>query len=415
MRPDVTGRAVVLAPGVFATPNGKTANGLVRFTRRFKVVAVVDPTHAGKDAGMVLDGKANGIPIVATFSEARKHKPEWTVVGVATDGGKLPADMRPLIRESIASGIHVACGLHEFLHQDKEFAPLAAQKKVQLVDVRSLAKSERFFTGDIDHCPAPRIAVLGTDSAIGKRTASWRIVDALNAIGVKATMVGTGQTAWLQGAKYGVLLDRIVNDFLTGEIEGAILDAYAAEKPDVLILEGQGALSHPAFPGGYELIAAGRPEAIVVVHAPKRKTLDGFPQYPMPKLEEEIQLLELASKKKVVAVCINHEDMSRAEADKWAKAWTKKTGLPAQDVLWHGADEVATAIAKAVGKRQKKTAPANQEPTGDSRPAKKRPSTAAKSPKTARVLARRSAPARSGAAAFAKGRTSEAKGAKRSR
>ena len=57
------GNAIVYCQGMFNTPNGKTAHGLVRFTRRYRVLSVVDDRYVGCDAGEVLDGEPCGIPI----------------------------------------------------------------------------------------------------------------------------------------------------------------------------------------------------------------------------------------------------------------------------------------------------------------------------------------------------------------
>ena len=93
----------------------------------------------------------------------------------------------------------------------------------------------------------PRIAVLGTDGAIGKRTTATILTRALNERGIKAVMVGTGQTGLIQGARYGVALDAIPCQFCSGEMEAAVVEAFEAEHPDVIVIEGQGALSHPAY------------------------------------------------------------------------------------------------------------------------------------------------------------------------
>src|SRR6476646_4966061 len=59
------GRAVIYCEAAFGTTTGKTANGLVRRSRRYDVVAVIDSTRAGSDAGQVLDGRPNGVAVVA--------------------------------------------------------------------------------------------------------------------------------------------------------------------------------------------------------------------------------------------------------------------------------------------------------------------------------------------------------------
>ena len=81
------GRALVLCEANFATDNGKTAHGLVRHTERYDVVGVIDSTLAGRDAGEVLDGRNNGIPIVASLQqglESGDARPTHFVVGLAT-------------------------------------------------------------------------------------------------------------------------------------------------------------------------------------------------------------------------------------------------------------------------------------------------------------------------------------------
>ena len=196
------------------------------------------------------------------------------------------------------------------------------------------------FTGRIKEVTCPKIAVLGTDSALGKRTTAWIIVHAFREAGLKAEMIGTGQTAWLQGAKYSMILDSCINDFLAGELENAILEAWDNEKPDVLLIEGQGSLMNPAYPGGLEILAAGRPDFVILQHAPKRVDYDGFPGYKIQSLSEQINAIEVVSSKKVIAVTVNHEHMDKSEILPACEAITEQTGLPAFDVLEHGADKL---------------------------------------------------------------------------
>src|SRR5437867_11294902 len=122
------GTAVVLCDGAFGTTEGKTAHGLVRHTERYRIVAVIDRSMAGRDAGEVLDGSAAGIPIVAGLDEAIRltdRVPDYLVIGVATHGGGLAASLRPAIGQALSRGIHVDSGLHEILGDDPEFTALA--------------------------------------------------------------------------------------------------------------------------------------------------------------------------------------------------------------------------------------------------------------------------------------------------
>ncbi len=354
MTTPIDGNAIVWCEGNFATTNGKTAHGLVRFTRRYQVVAVIDSTLAGRDAPEFLDGRPRDIPIVANLDAGIAHaqkvgKPAThLVIGLAPDGGRLPPAGRDVVGAALRAGLNVDSGLHDFLGDDAELTDLAAAKGVTIRDVRKPPPRDRlhFFSGKITEVRAVKLAVLGTDSAVGKRTTAWMLVDALGREGWKAELIGTGQTAWMQGARYSLVLDALVNDFVAGEIEHAVWSAWSEQRPDAIILEGQGSLMNPAYPGGYELLAAGRPDAIVLQHAPARQEYDGFPGYPLHPLEVQIQALELISGKRVIAVTVNHERLDEQQTADAVRDITARTGLPACAPLRDGVRPVIEAILK---------------------------------------------------------------------
>jgi uncharacterized NAD-dependent epimerase/dehydratase family protein len=337
----IDGNAIVYCEGAFNTLNGKTAHGLVRSCRRYHVVAVVDANHAGRDAGDVLDGRAAGIPVVdsieTAISVAEKEGAAAThlVVGIAPDGGRLGEAARQDVTRAIELKLNVDCGLHDFLSEDREIADLAAANGVAIRDIRKPPERGRlhFFTGDIEQVEALKIAVLGTDSAVGKRTTAWLIVQAFERMGYRAEMIGTGQTAWMQGARYSMIMDSLVNDFVSGEIEHAVCSAWYEQRPDVIVIEGQGSLMNPAYPGGFELLAAGRPDVVVLQHAPARKEYDGFPGYPIQPLPHQIQAVEILSGKPVVAVTVNHENLDVDQIPLICNAIEMIAGIPAFDVL----------------------------------------------------------------------------------
>ena len=347
------GTAIVYCEGAFGTPNGKTANGLIRHTARYKVVGVIDSTLAGQDAGTALDGQACGIPIFGSLEAALKSlpaSPRYLVIGLAPDGGRLPDSARLTVRRAIEAGLHVDSGLHEFLGEDAEFAELAKRHGATIRDVRRPPHRSllHFFSGKIEEVTALKIAVLGTDSAIGKRTTAVRLNQALNDTGIRSELIGTGQTSWMQGVKYGILLDSLINDFVTGEIEHAIYEAFVNERPEVILLEGQGSIAHPAYPGGFELIAAGRVDGVILQHAPARQFYDGFEMYPMGSLGREIQLLELLAQKPVIALTINHEKMDRDEVREKSAEYERQFDRPAVDVLWDGCEKLVNLIRQMI-------------------------------------------------------------------
>jgi uncharacterized NAD-dependent epimerase/dehydratase family protein len=347
MKKSINGTALVYCEGAFNTPNGKTAHGLVRFTERFDVVGVIDSNYAGKDAGEVLDGKNAGIPIYADFDSATKENiVENFVIGLAPDGGRLPAKERDIIAQAISCGMDIVSGLHDFLTKDERLVNLAKENNITIKDVRKTPDRDElhFFTGKIEEVNCLKIAVLGTDSAIGKRTTAWIIVHAFRKAGKKAEMVGTGQTAWMQGAKYSMIMDSCINDFVSGEIEHATHEAWKNENPDLLVIEGQGSLMNPAYPGGFEILAAGSPDYVILQHAPTRLEYDGFPGYRLHSLPEQINAIETISGKKVIAVTVNHENLDPADIESACQKITEETGLPAFDVLAHGADGLVNLL-----------------------------------------------------------------------
>jgi len=345
-------KAIVFCEGAFATTNGKTAHGLVRRSDRYQVLAIIDSAKAGRDAGSILDDREAGIPIVQSLSAAlalaadSDQKPTHFVIGLAPDGGRLPESARRVVLEAIESGLSVVSGLHDFLGEDREIAEAAAKHGVTLQDVRRPPdrKQLHFFSGKIEQVDCLKVALLGTDSAVGKRTTAWLLHDELEEKGWKAELVGTGQTAWMQGAKYGLVTDSIVSDFVAGEIEHAVWSAWSEEQPDAILLEGQGSLMNPAYPGGFELIAAGRPDVIVVQHAPARVEYDGFPGYPLHPLETQIEALELISGKPVVAVTLNHELLSDEELAEAQRKIERDIGLPACSPLKEGCGKVVEVL-----------------------------------------------------------------------
>lgn len=353
MTDTMDGIAIVYCERAFNTPNGKTAHGLVRLTHRYRVAAVVDSRYAGRDAGEILDGKAIGITVAATIDDAIKSAAlagtpaTHLVVGLAPDGGRLPPDARLDIKSALESGLNVDSGLHDFLSEDPELAEAAAIRGLVIRDIRRPPErgSLHFFNGKIETVKSLKIAVLGTDSAVGKRTTAWRIVHGFINTGVTALLVGTGQTAWMQGAKYGVIMDSLVNDFVSGEIEHAIVSAWEREHPEVIVIEGQGSLMNPAYPGGFEILAAGRPDMVVLQHAPARSEYDGFPGYPIHPLSRQIQVIEMLSGKPVVAVTVNHEDLDPEDIGSVCSAIEKVIGLPSFDVLRDGPEGLIRALS----------------------------------------------------------------------
>jgi uncharacterized NAD-dependent epimerase/dehydratase family protein len=344
--------AVVYSEAFFGTPGGKTANGLVRHSERYEILAVIDSTKSGSDSGACLDAVPNGIPICADLANAiasAGRVPDYFIIGVAPLSGLLSAHQREVVIDAMRRGMYIVNGLHEFLNDDLEFAACAARYGVRMLDVRRprAKKDLRMFTGAVDQVSCPRIAVLGTDGAIGKRTTAVVLTRALNERGIKAVMVSTGQTGLIQGARHGVALDAVPCQFCSGEVEAAVVEAFEEERPDVIIIEGQGALSHPAYLSSTFILRGARPDAVILQHAPARRMLGDFPLVPTPTAASEIALLRAFAGTPVIGLAINHEDMTDAEVDAAIIVYELELGVPVTDALTRPTDRLVDMVLAA--------------------------------------------------------------------
>ncbi|AFA49549.1 DUF1611 domain-containing protein [Acetobacterium woodii] len=344
-------KALLYCEGQFGESDGKTANGLIRRSQKYHITCVIDSTKAGMDAGKVLQGIENGIPIYRDITAALDQLtevPKYFIYGIAPKDAILSTKERRIFLQAMSLGMDIVNGLHEFISEDAEFKQQAKRYRVKLFDIRKPLANRylHLFTGDILKVKTPTIAILGTDCAVGKRTTAMLLITALKERGLRASFIGTGQTSLIQGEKYGIALDAIPSEFMTGELENAVVEADVHEKPDVIILEGQGALSHPAFISSCAIIRGGKPDAIIVQHPPKRKRRVDFDYLQMPTLSSEIELLEQFSQAKVIAVTLNHDQMTEIEIKDTIKTYEQKYHLPTTDPLFYGCNKLVKTIIK---------------------------------------------------------------------
>lgn len=349
---DRAATAIVYCEANFGALDGKTANGLVRHSEKYRILSVIDSEKAGQDAGMVLDEKPNAIPVCRDLADALAQAgfvPDYFIFGMAPASGMLSGPERRLVLEAIGLGMNIVNGLHEFLNEDPEFSAASAAHNVTILDVRKprAKKDLRMFSGRIAEVTCPRIAVLGTDGAIGKRTTATILTRALNDHGLKAVMIGTGQTGLIQGARYGIALDAIPSQFCSGEMEATVVEAFEAENPDVIIVEGQGALSHPAYLTSTFILRGSCPDGVVLQHAPGRSHLGDFPEMVMPTLESEINLIQTFADTRVIGITINHENMTDAEIDAAIVRYTHERAIPTTDALTRPPERLVDMVLSA--------------------------------------------------------------------
>lgn len=356
---EISGTAIILADDFVNGDNCKITHGLIRKSLRFDILGVVDEKNSGNDAGQLLDGHDKRIPVSASVEDLLAQldeKPMYCIVGMATVGGVITPFIVKHGVEALKSGISLISGLHHFVGEHKLLIGAAKAGDADLIDIRrSKPRSElNFWTGNILNVKAPRIALLGSDCNIGKRTSAQFLVDKCQEMGVKAEMIFTGQSGWLQGGKYGFILDTTVNDFVSGELENAIIQCDLEALPDILFLEGQSSLRNPSGPCGSELIVSGKAEAVILQYGPGYKyfqDLEGI-RWKLGAIQDEIELVRLYGSR-VIAVTLNMNEVPSDKEKELEHRLRKQLNIPVINVLKDGVDELMPLVKDFIEKYKK--------------------------------------------------------------
>ena len=315
--------------------------GVLRY-RGHDVVAVLDTQRAGETEG--------DVPIVGTVEQAMAFDPQVALVGVATQGGRFPPEWRALLVDCIRSRLSIENGLHQMLRDDPELGPLAAEHGVELRDLRRPPEDLDCPTGANLEGDAAVVLTVGSDCAIGKMTVSLELDGAARARGIASVFVPTGQTG-IAIAGWGIAVDAVVADFVAGAAERLVVEGRS-RGGELLLVEGQGSLVHPAYSGvTLGLFHGSAPHVLVLCHRAGATEVEGYPGHPLPSLGELVVLHERASlprrQARVVAVAINTADLGEAEATAAVAAAEEETGLPAADPVRQGADRLLDAVLDA--------------------------------------------------------------------
>jgi uncharacterized NAD-dependent epimerase/dehydratase family protein len=332
-------RYLILAEGKSGDPHyGKTMRGVVDYSPN-ATVAILDSERPGETH--------KGIPVVASVAEALQYEPTTALVGVATQGGRFPPAWRELLKQSIAAGLDLESGLHEFVSEDPELVALAEQHSVELRDLRKPPADLSVPTGENLKLNAKTVLTVGSDCAIGKKTVAIELDREARARGLKSQFVPTGQTG-VAIAGWGIAIDAVVADFIAGAAERLVVEG-AQRGGELLIVEGQGSLSHPAYSGvTLGLMHGSAPHAYVLCHVAGATEIEGYPGSPLPPLRELIELHERVSlpsrPARVAAIALNTRDLDDDEAKAAVEAVREETGLPTDDPVRFGASTVLDAV-----------------------------------------------------------------------
>ena len=336
---------VLLQHGGLDSLTGKTGLAMLRH-RRGPVVAVIDPDHAGRPLEGIT-GIPRSVPVVKDLEDALPFRPSVAVVGLAPSGGVLPADLRSDVLAALKAGLSVASGLHTHLADDPELSA-AVQPGCWIWDLRQEPKGLRVGQARAAALACRRVLAVGTDMAVGKMSACLAVHEAALHAGVPSAFVGTGQAGILISGQ-GVPLDAVRVDYAAGAVEAAVLRAAdALPEQGLVLVEGQGALSHPGSTATLPLLRGSQPTSLLMVHRARQTQIHRLPDIDLPPLEELIQLCEgLAAIGRprgsrpaplVKAVALNTAGLSDSESLREISDLSQKLSLPCCDPIRHGAE-----------------------------------------------------------------------------
>ena len=340
---------LILADGYLTARNAKTAHGVIRYSSE-NVAAVLDREHAGRRVRELLPELGRDAPIVGSLSEGLGHDPTSLLLGVATPGGWMPEHWRSWILEAVQAGLEIVNGLHRFLGDDPELVELAARHGARLWDVRRPPEDIPLFSGKSLAVPQRTVMTVGSDCAVGKKSAALEVAAVGRAEGWATEFVATGQTGILIAGR-GIAVDRVISDFVAGAAEKLVCEADPTS--EVLVVEGQGSLWHPAYSGvTLGLLHGAAPEVLVLCHQAGRAAIEEPPYTRLPPLEEMVRTYqEMAATVRpapVACVAVNCRGLSRDEARRCLASVEEATNLPAGDVFRGDASKLWRAVEGAL-------------------------------------------------------------------
>jgi uncharacterized NAD-dependent epimerase/dehydratase family protein len=337
-------RYLILAEGHSADPHyGKTARGVIRYGPH-AVVAILDSRRAGETEA--------GIPVIGTVDDALGFAPTTALVGVATQGGRFPPAWRDLLRSCIANGLDVESGLHEFVSDDPELSELARRHEVELRDLRKPPEGLNVPTGENLRIPARIVLTVGSDCAIGKKTVAVELDLEARRRGLASVFVPTGQTG-IAIAGWGIAVDAVIADYVAGAAEWLVVEGHR-RGGELLFVEGQGSLVHPAYSGvTLGLIHGSAPHLFVLCHRAGSTEVEGYPGHPLPALSDLVELHERIAlprrPARVAVVALNTAGLDEDAARGAIAEAEAATGLPADDPVRFGAGRLLDAVLAAAG------------------------------------------------------------------
>ena len=339
-------RFVVLAINSFNHIENKTGNMLIRYMED-EVVAIIDPEKKGLTSNDVIQ-IGGDIPVVGSFNDTKKYKPDHLVIGNAPQGGIVSEQMLNEIKEAITNGVNIVSGMHEFLSKNTYLKKLAKKSGSKIIDLRMPPNPPNFSKGSWRERNTPVILVVGTDCDSGKMTTAWEIKTRLSVLNKKVKFIGTGQTGILLSD--GIAIDAVISDFMSGEMEN-LIDTRVEDDTDLIIVEGQGALSNYAYSGvTLGLIHGCMPDYFILTHDPSRtKDVMGHGIPDINKLMQlHIDLMAPFKKSSFIGINLLTFELDKSIAKNTINEFESLYKLPTTDLIRFGNSNLIESISNLI-------------------------------------------------------------------
>jgi uncharacterized NAD-dependent epimerase/dehydratase family protein len=324
---------------------GKTGLSLLRYSD-LPIVAVIDHQHAGESLPK-LTGIQRQVPIVASVAEAIPYRPTVLAIGIAPPGGALPEAWWQEVKQALTAGLSIVNGLHTPIAINPELAALVHPER-WIWDVRREPEGLMWGTGQARLLPCLRVLTVGTDMSVGKMSTSLELNRASLKRGLKSRFLATGQTGLMLGHD-GIPLDAVRIDFAAGAVEQIVM-RYGMDH-DILHVEGQGSLMHPASTATLPLLRGTQPTHLILVHRAGQPQIHRFPHVTIPPLPKVVQVYETVATAggafapaRIVGIALNTFHLSETDAKQAIEQATQETGLPCTDPIRFGSEPLLDAI-----------------------------------------------------------------------
>jgi uncharacterized NAD-dependent epimerase/dehydratase family protein len=183
-----------------------------------------------------------------------------------------------------------------------------------------------------------RLLTVGTDCALGKKYSALSIARAFGERGIPVDFRATGQTGILISGR-GIPMDAVVCDFEAGAAEMLSPDAPSQHWD---VIEGQGSIFHPSYAAvSLGLLHGSQPDVLVVCHQAGREHILGHSDYPLPSIEDTIELnLQLGRRTnpaiRCAGVSLNTSKLEASAARELLASEAQRLGLPVADPIRGG-------------------------------------------------------------------------------